>query len=373
MDYPAPRVLLDAQGKIDVSQAYAMGPGDYDVWAIHWGYGIFPAASESDSLRAIVAEGLKKGYLYLTDQDARPPFSSDPRTNLWDDAATSTEFLQRQLDVRAVAMQRFGLGNIRDGEAVALLQDRFVPLYFYHRFAISSAARAIGGMEYSNAVKGDGQQATRLVEPARQRAALKALMRALSPAELAVPDTVITLLAPAPPGYSGGVELFQSRTRPAFDELGAASTLAQMAIDALLQKDRAARVNQFGSRQKDPLTLAEVFDALASATGMTGPAGDARTERMHRVTRRVLVDRTIQLAADPTAGAGVRAMANFELTSWHAIAVKRAATGSVVDRAHWSSIAADTWRWLDEKEVPPLTTPLAPPPGDPFGADGMDQ
>ena len=45
MDYPAPRVLV-TNGAIDLSQAYATGPGAYDVWAIHWGYGIFPAASE---------------------------------------------------------------------------------------------------------------------------------------------------------------------------------------------------------------------------------------------------------------------------------------------------------------------------------------
>ena len=43
MDYPPPRVRLDANGRIDISQAYAVGPGAYDVWAIHWGYGIFPA------------------------------------------------------------------------------------------------------------------------------------------------------------------------------------------------------------------------------------------------------------------------------------------------------------------------------------------
>ncbi len=145
MDYPAPRIMLNDKGAVDVSQAYAMGPGDYDVWAIHWGYGIFPAASEADSLKAIMAEGLKKGYLYLTDQDARPDFASDPRTNLWDDAATATLFLQRQMDVRRVAMKEFGLRNIREGEPVALLHDRFVPLYLFHRFGISATARTLGG------------------------------------------------------------------------------------------------------------------------------------------------------------------------------------------------------------------------------------
>jgi len=40
--------------------AYATGPGAYDVWAIHWGYGLFPVASEADSLKAIVADGLPR-------------------------------------------------------------------------------------------------------------------------------------------------------------------------------------------------------------------------------------------------------------------------------------------------------------------------
>src|SRR5215207_995278 len=67
MDYPPPRVRLDANGNIDVSQAYARGVAPYDVWVIRWGYGIFAAAAERDSLRAIAAEGLRKGYLYLSD------------------------------------------------------------------------------------------------------------------------------------------------------------------------------------------------------------------------------------------------------------------------------------------------------------------
>ena len=41
----------------------------------------------------------------------------------------------------------------------------------------------------------------------------------LRPAELAVPDTVLTLLGPRPFSYPQYVELFGSRTRPAFDEL----------------------------------------------------------------------------------------------------------------------------------------------------------
>ena len=79
------------------------------------------------------------------------------------------------MDVRRVAMKEFGLRNIREGEPVALLQDRFVPVYFLHRFGISAVARTLGGMEYSFAVRGDGEAATKMVDPARQRAALRML------------------------------------------------------------------------------------------------------------------------------------------------------------------------------------------------------
>ncbi|HEX8725192.1 MAG TPA: zinc-dependent metalloprotease, partial [Gemmatimonadaceae bacterium] len=138
MDYPPPRVFLDKDGKIDLSQAYAVGPGAYDVWAIHWGYGIFPAGTEQDSLRAIVREGLKKGYLYLSDADARPDYASDPRTNLWDDQSSASQFLKNQMDVRRVALARFGLRNLRPGEPLAMLQERLAPLYFFHRYALNS-------------------------------------------------------------------------------------------------------------------------------------------------------------------------------------------------------------------------------------------
>jgi hypothetical protein len=176
-------------GRIDISSAYDVGPGEYDVFAIRWGYGIFPAATERDSLAVIIREGLNRGFLFLSDADARPEYASDPRTNLWDDAATANEFLEHQMRVRKVAMQNFGLRNIRVGEPVALLQERFVPVYLMHRFAINSLSKTIGGMEYSNAIRGDNLLATRPIESVAQRRALSALIAAMAPSELAIPDT----------------------------------------------------------------------------------------------------------------------------------------------------------------------------------------
>jgi hypothetical protein len=367
MDYPAPRVRLNAAGQIDLSAAYDRGPGAYDVWAVHWAYGIFPPATERDSLEALAREGLRKGYLFLSDNDARPDFASDPRTNLWDDAATELEFLAAQTGVRRVAMTRFGLANLRPGEPVSLLQERFAPLYFFHRFAINSTTKAIGGLEYSNAVVGDGQQASRSVSGARQRQALSALIAALQPSELAIPDTVLTLLAPRPFSYSGSVELFGTRTRPAFDELGAARPLAQIIVDGIHPRERAARLVQQASYGDRPLTLSETIDALVAGTWGGAAPASPKLAALKRVAQRAVTDRLIMLAADSGAAPEVRAMAEYKLGDLLRRARAQAAAGGVDQRAHFASIASDLTRWIDKRELPALSPALRAPPGDPFG------
>ena len=376
MDYPAPRVRLAANGDIGLSSAYGTGPGDYDVWAIRWGYGIFPPGTERDSLAAIVAEGLRKGYLYLSDADARPDNASDPRTNLWDDASTAPEFLQHQTAVRRAALSRFGLRNIRVGEPVATLQERLAPLYFWHRFALNGVTKTLGGMEYANTLRGDAQTATRPVSGSRQRAALSALLAALQPAELAIPDTVLSLLGPRPSGYGGAVnnadspvaELFRGRTDPAFDELSAARTLAQMIVDGILQRERAARLVAFASRAPGMLTLAETIDSLVARTWESRDAASSpKHAALGRVTQRAVADRLMMLAADTDAAPEVRAMAEYQIGRLRPLAQRRSAAGDTMSRAHWTSIGGDFGRWLERRELPKPSLALVAPPGDPFG------
>jgi hypothetical protein len=376
MDYPAPRARVTADGRIDLSQAYGVGPGDYDVWAIRWGYGIFPAGTERDSLAAIVNEGLRKGYLYLSDADARPEYASDPRTSLWDDAATPMEFLQRQVEVRRVALDRFGLRNIAIGEPIATLEERLAPLYFFHRFALNGVTKTIGGMEYANAVRGDNQTETKPVSGARQRSALGALLAELQPSELAIPDTVIALLGPRPSGYNGAAnntnspvnELFRGRTDPAFDELSAARTLAQMIVDGILQRERAARLVTFATRGPNMLTLGEAIDSLVARTWNQRDA-IPKAAALRRVAQRAVADRLLTLAADTSAAPEVRAVAEYEVGRLRPEATRRAQAGDIMNRAHWASIAGDFQRWMERRELPALTPALVAPPGDPFGTE----
>jgi hypothetical protein len=271
--------------------------------------------------------------------------------------------------VRRAAMSNFGLRNIRVGEPVALLQERFVPVYLMHRFAINSLSKTIGGMEYSNAVRGDGLLATKPIGGAQQRRALSELIAAMSPAELAIPDTVITLLGPRPFSYNPYVELFSARTRPAFDELGAARTLSQMVVDAVLQRERAARLVQFATRGDNPLTLGETIDQL-TANWSTAPGSDSRkTAALRRVAQRAVADRLLLLAADKEAAPEVRALVELKMDALRKRALSLSTSGTDMERAHWTAIAADFTRWIERQELPSPTQALRAPPGDPFGLD----
>lgn len=371
MDYPAPRIRVK-NGQVDVSAAYARGPGAYDIWAIHWGYGVFPPASEADSLRAIVADGLKKGYLYLSDGDARPESAADPRTNLWDDAATAGEFLSHQMAARRIALRNFGLRNVREGEPLEILQDRFPLLYFFHRFALNSLTKTLGGLEYANPVRGDGQQATRVISGARQREAMAQLLGALDPRELEIPDTVLTLFSPRLDAGSN-VELPDQRTSPAFDELGTARTLAQMIVDGILQRERAARMVQYAARMPDGFSLQDAIGALVKGTWDAATPANAKLAALQHVTQRAVTDRLVLLAADKEASPEVRAIVEFELTHLREQATTRAAAASTDnDKAHWQAIAQTIARYQVAGEVPALTPAMKAPPGDPFG-DGWPE
>ncbi len=73
MDYPHPYIALDANGKIDLSHAYATGIGAWDKVSIDYGYRQFaPGTDEDAGLSQILTVADKAGQVFITDEDARP-------------------------------------------------------------------------------------------------------------------------------------------------------------------------------------------------------------------------------------------------------------------------------------------------------------
>ena len=135
MDYPPPYVKLDAGGVPDLSDAYAMGIGEWDKVSIAYGYQDFPpGVDEHAALDKILKDAFARGLRFLTDQDARPAGSSSSLAHLWDSGTNAVDELRRLLEVRVAALKRFGENNLREGAPMATLEDVLVPLYLMHRY-----------------------------------------------------------------------------------------------------------------------------------------------------------------------------------------------------------------------------------------------
>src|SRR6267142_2787499 len=182
MDYPPPYVKLAADGTPDVSSAYATGIGEWDKVSIAFGYQDFaPGTNEGAALNKILLDAFGRGLRYLTDQDARPAGSSSSVAHLWDSGTNAVDELNRLMLVRGAALKRFGEKNIREGAPLATIEDSLVPVYMLHRYQVEAAAKFVGGMDYTFALRGDGQTATQIVAPAEQRRALSSVLATLTP------------------------------------------------------------------------------------------------------------------------------------------------------------------------------------------------
>src|SRR5437660_11657211 len=181
MDYPAPLVKLGTDGLPDISDAYARGIGEWDKVTIAYGYQDFPAGTDEHvALDKILNDAFSRGLMYLTDQDARPASASSSVAHLWDNGSNAVEALADVMKVRAAALKRFGENNIREGAPMATLEEVLVPLYMYHRYQVEAAAKLVGGVDYSFALRGDVLTPNKAISAAEQKRALDAVLATLT-------------------------------------------------------------------------------------------------------------------------------------------------------------------------------------------------
>jgi hypothetical protein len=365
MDYPAPRVTL-VNGAPDLSDAYGVGVGRWDRFAIDWLYGAQSDAAAEPRMAAALAAGLR----YVGDEDARPADAAHPLGSLWDDGADPVAELGRMAEVRAAAVARFGPAALNPGEPQSQLRRAFVPIWLLHRYQISAAAKLIGGVDFAYALAGDGHGAARAVPPAAQRRALEALLETLTPAALTVPPALLPQLSA---GWSGDsdrqtdIEVMATAGGPIFDPLVATETGAAVILTDLLAPKRLNRLEL--QTQADPAALAaqELIDRLIARTfDFTGLGGSAAAVQRRIATTTALALARVQrdAALSPTLALGLS-----ERLNRLSLALARAGGGPV--QADWSRGLA---RLLGDREA--LTAALADPrrlpripPGMPIGAD----
>ena len=363
MDYPHPLIALNEDGSLDFSEVYDVDIGDWDKVAITYGYREFPSGDDEDAqLASILSVAWGDDIRYMTGQDA----SISPQADLWANGTDMGHELNRMMDVRASALERFGVQAIQSDMPMATIEEALVPLYMHHRYQVEATASAIGGVEYTYAVRGDGLQPFRRVSADMQRGALDALMRTLVPAELTLPESVLNVIPPRPPGFGRHRELFPRYTGSAFDAVTPAVVAAGHTVAMVLEPTRAARLVQQHTFDPSLPSLEEVLEGLFEAS-MGAAANTEYQAEVKRAVEGVVLARVMWLARNASMPQ-VRAISSASLRRSHSELLSRGQS-----EAHAQMLAGDIQRFLDRPgEV--VTDRVAPsaPPGSPIGEPALD-
>ncbi len=367
MDYPSPMVEIK-NSKLDLSNAYAAGIGDYDKFSVKFAYTQFAAgADEKAELAKIVEKGVADGMLFIDDGDARGVNTAHPLASVWDNGSDAIAMLKHEMEVRRIGIKDFGLKNVAAGQPLSALEAKFLPLYLHHRYQLVAAAKSLGGLNFTYAVKTPNGPSpakfNQVVPAARQREALSAILATISVEELAIPQAILDLIPPVATGFDGGTsEYFTRRTDPSFDPLAAASIAADLALTALLDPNRVARLIDFHARNPENPDLREVISEIIRATWFVRRPQNSYQLAILLTVQTVTVQKLIELAGNENAAPMARAEASWALRNLQS-------TLPVTTDAHFAATADEIERFLKRPDaVRPPSRLLPAPPGDPIGA-----
>ncbi len=368
MDYPAPLVEIK-NGKLDLSNAYAAGIGEFDKFSVKFAYSEFaPGADEKAALERIIQQGLADGMLFIDDGDGGSVGTAHPLTSVWDNGSDAIATLRREMEVRRIGLKNFGLNSIAAGQPLSALEAKLLPLYLHHRYQLVAAAKSVGGLYFTYAVKtanGPSPARFREIVPAnRQREALRAILETIKVEELALPQRILELIPPIATGFEGGTaEYFSRRTDPSFDPLAAAAIAADLSLGALLDPSRAARMIDFHAQNPTNPDLREVIDSIIIATWKAPVPQNAYHRAIQRSVQSLTAQKLMNLASDEGTSPLVRAEASAALRNLNAM-LKATANAD----AHRRATQEDIERFLNRPEaVRQPARPLPTPPGDPIG------
>ena len=363
MDYPVPQVAVRGD-RLDFADAYAVGMGGWDRFAIDWLYADVDPAELDRRATAGAAT-----WRFTSDPDARVGGDAQAWGSLWDNGADPVAELDHLMQVRRVALDRFGLDSLPAGSAVNDLRRRLVPIYLYHRYQADAVAKLVGGLDYAYPVVGDGREAAAAVPAAVQRAALAALIRTLAPAELDLPDPLLALLAAQQSGDGDpqhDIEVFATRQGRVFDPGSAAEAAADVTLSALFAPERVERLTDMGRRDPQALGLTETIDAVTAA--VFAPAPGRLGEPARRVQARTALTLAGLLRSNRVSATTTAVVADRLEVLADRLASSRAS--DPVQRAHdrWLGALLQDRERLDQLlEADRVETPT--PPGSPIGAE----
>ena len=368
MDYPHPTITLDNDGKVEWRNAYDIGIGEWDKVTVAYGYQDFPdGTDENEALEEIIQDGIRRGYTFITDQDARPLGSAHPTAHLWDNGKDPVSELSNLMAVRKVALDNFGENNIRNGQPYSDIEDVLVPIYFLHRYQIEGASKVLGGLNFSYALRGDGQIVTEFLDSNFQLSALDGLIGTLQPETLTLREELLKNIPPRAAGRGRTRESFNSRTSVTFDGVGLAETAANLTCRMIFHPARATRLVEYNSRDMNQPGLEKVLSRIINGTLLrstpSGLAGEIK-----RNVDFVILDHLMSLAINKNASPGAQSI-SMAMVGKLEDQLKRTRGKSDREKAHSSMLQKRINLFLNEPDDYEPVKVLTAPPGSPIGTE----
>ncbi|GLR17707.1 zinc-dependent metalloprotease [Portibacter lacus] len=363
MDYPHPVVKIGNDGKMDMSDSYAVGIGDWDKRTIIYGYQDFPdGVDEEAELKKTIDQSIKEGYLHISDSDARPAGGAHPYGHLWDNGASPVDELNRLSALRARSMKDFGLGSITTGTPYSQLENVLVPIYLAHRYQVEGVAKIIGGVNYTYALKGDAHKVINEVVDAKfQKEATDALLKTLAPSFLEIPEEILKLIPPAAYGYRRDRETFSRYSSITFDPIAAAEGSANHTLSFMLNDDRLTRIIQQHARDESQMSLSDYLNKIVNQV-FNDKGSNGIQHQIANSTQRLLVMHLLKLSRDTKGFGQVSAEAFKVMAMLIPNQLKtRDANATFIEKMI-----------IDGMDISkPLTLPSMPemPPGSPIGCE----
>lgn len=365
MDYPAPRVLIDSEGNLDLSDAYAVGMGSWDVWSVQYAYQQFqPGVVEETELARLVENAVQREMTFVSDAHSRPAGAAHPAGNLWDNGSDPIEALNHVMRVRKIALSQLHPNMLRTTEPMSNFEQLFVPVYLHHRFQVEATVKMVGGVYYDSDVARRAQPMKRVASET-QRRAFRALLQTLSTESLSIDDQLWQFLVPQSVTGYRSVERFQGLTDPIFDPLNSAEIAADMTLSGLLNPARISRLSRV-PMTPDGLTARGMVIELVDHIWRQ-PTNNQQALNLSRVLKQSLTDHLLKLVVDPTASIAAQAAARSGIEQ-----TKRWATAPAANPdqdASFKMNLLDQIRRFDLRPFPDVPLPQARPvpPGSPIG------
>ena len=319
MDYPHPILSLQ-NGKLDLSKAYGVGVGPWDVFVVKHAYGQFAPASEAVELAALRQQIAATGMQYMSDPDSRSGDMAHPDGLLWDYGADSLQTFDEVMAVRRKALQQFSTAVLPPERQTGELAARLVPIYLLHRYQADAVARQLGGASYDyalNSVLGN-RAGTTPVSAVTQQAALQRMVRLFSAEELALPSNILDVMTPAAAGYNPNREYFASRMAPLFDAFAAVESAATLASQLLFDGARLNRLAWQQAREPSQPGVQTVMQAVFAGSWQRDrfPADVVAAETVQQAANWIVLDQILAVLDGDQLHPSVAATMRAELAQW---------------------------------------------------------